>query len=487
MSIKAEELKILYASSEVYPFMKTGGLADVAQSLPSAIQSMGANIRIILPNYGSLKCTDDAEVVAQFEVNHDQVKLLATKLPNTSIPVILVDCPTWFAREGNPYLNSVGEPWHDNVQRFALFSRVISLVALNQAYLNWSPNIVHCNDWQTGLALALLRHQGINTGLIFTIHNIAYQGVFPYADFQSLHLPDELWSIDTLEYYDQMCFLKAGIACCNQLNTVSPTFAKEIQTAEFGFGMDGLLRRLSEKLSGIINGIDINEWSPSEDKYISHRYDIDNLDNKVENKLEIQRDYNFQVNKNIPMLTSITRLVEQKGIDLIIAVIEKLLARDIQIIMLGSGDEKIETALLEISRKYESKFRVIVGYDEALAHKLTAAADIYLMPSRFEPCGLNQMYSQRYGTVPIVRSTGGLADTVINYIDNSKIDNNATGFVFENNHPDELLDAILKALDCYSIKQLWKEIQLNGMKQDYSWRSSAQQYLSLYEKSLQHI
>ncbi len=484
MSVKTEELKILYASSEVYPFMKTGGLGDVAQSLPAAIRSMGADIQVIMPNYGSLKHAEDAEVLAQFEVNLDQVRLLTTHIPNTSVPVILVDCPKWFEREGNPYLDSKGEPWSDNAQRFALFSRVISLVALNQADLDWSPDIVHCNDWQTGLALALLRNQGFNKGLIFTIHNIAYQGVFPYADFQSLQLPDKLWSIDTLEYYGQMCFLKGGIACCNQLNTVSPKFAEEIQTTEFGFGMDGLLQSMSDKLSGIINGVDLNEWSPSIDKYISHRYQIEDIEKKTENKLELQQQFKLNVDKNIPMLTSITRLVEQKGIDLIIAIIEKLLTFDVQIIMLGSGDEKFENELLEIARANANKFHVVIGYDEALAHKLTAAADIFLMPSRFEPCGLNQMYSQIYGTVPVVRNTGGLADTVRDYADGSQADTNATGFVFENNKPDELLKAVTKSLDCYSNKELWRQIQLNGMRQDFSWQSSAKQYLSIYDKAL---
>ena len=486
MAFKAEKQKVLYASSEVYPFMKTGGLADVAQSLPTSIRSMGADIRVIMPNYGSLNIAEsNCELVAQFKVNQDQVRLLETCIPNTSVPVILVDSPRWFEREGNPYLDSEGAPWPDNAHRFALFSRVICMVALNQASLEWSPNLVHCNDWQTGLALALLRSEGVSKGLIFTIHNIAYQGVFPYTDFQSLKLPDELWSIDTLEYYGQMCFLKGGITCSNQLNTVSPRFAEEIQTTEYGFGMDGLLRSLSGKLSGVINGVDLNEWSPKKDKHISHFYDMESLEIKAENKLELQQQFNFIVDKSIPLFASITRLVEQKGIDLIVEILKKLLVLDVQIIMLGSGDEEIENRLLEIARANKNKFHVVIGYDETLAHRLTAAADIYLMPSRFEPCGLNQMYSQIYGTVPVVRKTGGLADTVVDYKDELQAGNTATGFVFEENRSDELFEAITKALDCYADKKLWRQIQLNGMKQDYSWQSSARKYLSIYEKALQ--
>lgn len=485
MTFQPDKQTILYASSEVYPFMKTGGLADVAQSLPAAIRSMGADVRIIMPNYGSLNIGDSScEVVGQFEVKHDRVKLIATHIPDSLVPVILVDCPKWFAREGNPYLDSEGAPWSDNVQRFTLFSRVISLVAMNQAGLGWLPTIVHCNDWQTGLALALLRNEGINKGLIFTIHNIAYQGIFPYADFQSLELPNDLWSIDALEYYGQMCFLKGGITCSNQLNTVSPRFAEEIQTTEYGFGMDGLLRSLSGKLSGVINGVDLNEWSPKKDKHISYRYEMGSLEIKAKNKLELQQQFGFIVDKDVPLFASITRLVEQKGVDLIIEILKKLLVFDIQIIMLGSGDEKIENKLLEVAHANKNKFHVVIGYDETLAHKLTAAADIYLMPSRFEPCGLNQMYSQIYGTVPVVRKTGGLADTVIDYKDELQAGNYATGFVFEDNRSDKLFKAITKALDCYADKKLWKQIQSNGMKQDYSWQSSARKYLLIYEKAL---
>ena len=450
MSIKTQQLKILYASSEVYPFMKTGGLADVAQSLPAAISSMGEDVQVIMPNYGSLNTAGShCKVIAQIEVNEDQVTLMATQIPDTSVPVILVDCPKWFGREGNPYLDSNGEPWPDNAQRFALFSRVISLVALNQAKLDWSPDIVHCNDWQTGLALALLQNQGFNKGLIFTIHNLAYQGIFPYEDFQSLQLPDELWSVDALEFYGQMCLLKGGMASCNQLNTVSPRFAEEIQTEEYGFGLDGYLRSVSDKLSGIINGVDLNEWSPDKDKHISYRYDMQSLELKVENKLELQKQFGFYIDKNIPMFVSITRLVEQKGIDLIISIMEKLLESNIQVVILGSGDEDCENKLMEISSAYKDKVHVIIGYDEALAHKLTAAADIFLMPSLFEPCGLNQMYSQIYGTVPVVRNTGGLADTVKGYSGELPSETNATGFVFENNEPEELLNAVNKAMDCY--------------------------------------
>lgn len=486
MLFDVNNIKVLYASSEVYPFMKTGGLADVAQSLPTSIRSMGADIRVIMPNYGSLNSAGSkCEVVAQFKVNQDQVRLIATYIPETSVPIILVDCPRWFEREGNPYQDSEGAPWPDNVQRFALFSKVISLVARNQTGLEWSPNLVHCNDWQTGLALALLCNEGISKGLIFTIHNIAYQGIFPYVDFQSLKLPDELWSIDILEYYGQMCFLKGGITCSSQLNTVSPRFAEEIQTTEYGFGMDELLRKLSGKLSGVINGVDLNEWSPNKDKYISYCYNMENLEIKAENKLELQQRFGFIADKNIPLFASITRLVEQKGIDLIIEIIEKLLAFNVQVIMLGSGDEEIENKLLEIARSNKNKLHVVIGHDEILAHKMTAAADIYLMPSRFEPCGLNQMYSQIYGTVPVVHKTGGLADTVRDYKDEPQVVSNATGFVFENSKSDELFRAITKALDCYADKKLWRQIQLNGMKQDYSWRSSARQYLSIYEKALQ--
>ena len=478
-------LKILYASSEVFPLIKTGGLADVAQSLPIKLHSMGEDIRIILPFYQSTNCkASSCEKIASFEVDEQKVELLKTHLPGSSVEVMLVDCPRFFAREGNPYLDENGLPWDDNANRFAFFSKVICLVAQNKININWLPDIVHCNDWQTGLALALLRNSGTLKGLVFTIHNIAYQGIFPRQEFTTLKLPTELWSIDILEYYGQMSFLKAGITSCNQLNTVSEKFSEEIQTSEFGFGMDGLLQSVSHKLSGILNGIDIEEWSPKNDEHLISNYDIDNLALKQNNKLHIQKQFSFEQDINIPLLVTVTRLVEQKGIDLIIDIIEKLLTQNVQVIVLGSGENAFEVMLQKITKKHQNKFSAVIGYNETLAHQLTAAADMYLMPSRFEPCGLNQMYSQVYGTVPIVRETGGLADTVINYT-NDNSSTNATGFMFKHSVAEELYETIQIALLYYSDKKLWTAIQKNAMQQDFSWEASANKYLSIYQKSLQ--
>lgn len=485
MAIGADNLKILYASSEVYPLMKTGGLADVAQSLPATLHAMGSDIRIIMPNYGSINsASSDEKTIAQFEVGGEKITLIETHISKTRVPVILVDCPTWFGREGNPYLDSKGIAWTDNAQRFAMFSKVVSLVAQNKTGLAWKPNIVHCNDWQTGLTLTLLKHAGIDKGLVFTIHNIAYQGVFPRSDFVSLQLPEELWSIETLEYYGQMSFLKGGIVSCNQLNTVSPKFAEEIQTSEYGFGMDGLLKSNSDKLRGIINGVDLKEWSPKEDSFLSYRYGIQDLQIKSKNKLELQERFGLTVDVKIPLFASITRLVEQKGVDLIIDILDKLLALDVQFIILGSGEEKIEKKLRNFAQRNKKKLHAEIRYDESLAHKLTAAADIYLMPSRFEPCGLNQMYSQLYGTVPIVRNSGGLADTVINYTKGQQGINAATGFMFEKCESNEFFKVINQALDCYKNVSLWKQLQINGMQQDFSWQTSSKNYISMYEEAL---
>ena len=308
--------------------------------------------------------------------------------------------------------------------------------------------------------------------------------MFPRSDFESLQLPQELWSIDALEYYEQMCFLKGGIASCNQLNTVSPRFAEEIQTSEYGFGMDGLLKSNSEKLRGILNGVDLKEWSPKEDAYLSYRYGIQDLQIKSKNKLELQQRYKLTVDANIPLFASITRLVEQKGIDLIIDILEKLLKLDVQFIILGSGQEIFETKLRDYAKRNKKKLHAEIRYDETLAHKLTAAADIYLMPSRFEPCGLNQMYSQLYGTVPIVRNSGGLANTVINYTKTQQGNNTATGFVFERSNSDEFYKAIIRALNCYKDGSLWRQLQINGMQQDFSWQTSSKKYISMYEQAL---
>ena len=473
--------KILFASSEIYPLIKTGGLADVAQSLPNALQDLDQKVVLLLPAYGSAKSQlASLTTLVQFSIQGEEVAILQSKLPGTDILLWLVDCPVFFEREGNPYLAADGNPWYDNAQRFGLFSRVIALIAADQCGLNWRPDILHCNDWQTALAPALLHQKANRPGIIFTIHNLAYQGIFSYEDFVQLQLPAQMWSFDALEYHEQLSFIKGGIVYADQVNTVSPSYALEIQTEEYGFGLDPLLRHCQDKLSGIVNGIDLQEWSPSGDQFIPHAFSESELKNKAKNKVALQKALGLPDNKKTPMLSTISRLVTQKGIDLIVDVMEMLRDFDVQIVILGSGEKQFEQQLIAEASLRPDHVSVTIGYDEALAHRITAAADFFMMPSRFEPCGLNQMYSQRYGTIPIVRATGGLKDTVVDEEDGA----GNTGIVFAEDDSKVLFEAVLRGLHLYADKKRWKKIQRNAMKKDFSWKNSAKQYLALYEKAL---
>ncbi len=425
-----------------------------------------------------------SNLIANITFLEGEVNLLESTLPETDQTIWLIDCPQLFDRDGGPYLSSDGLPWPDNAQRFALFARVVTAIAVNKLGLNWHPDIVHCNDWQIGLAPVLLDLEVTRPGIIFTIHNLAYQGLFPRATFLELHLPETLWSFTCLEFHDQLSFIKGGILYADYINTVSPTFAKEIQTKEYGFGLEDLLKSNSKKLSGIINGIDTKEWNPSNDAFINFQYDSESLAKKTKNKLALQQLLHFTIDKEIPLLGVVTRLVEQKGIDIIIKSLPILIKFNLQIVILGTGNKKFEQELHEIAYQNPSRVFVKIGYDEELAHKITASADIFLMPSRFEPCGLNQMYSQMYGTIPVVRRTGGLADTVINVTKETYLAQQATGFVFEKDTVDAFVEAVTRALDLYHKEDHWEKIQLNGMRQDFSWNNSALQYMDLYTRAL---
>ncbi len=472
--------KILFASSEVYPLIKTGGLADVSQALPRALHELKQDVRIIMPAYRALnKFVKHSKLIASKSFLEGEVNLYETTLPESDLIVWLVDCPSLFDREGGPYTDSSDEPWEDNAQRFALFSRVIAAIAANNMQLGWYPEVLHCNDWQTGLAPALLQYEKIRPKIVFTIHNLAYQGVFPLSICSELQLPSELSSFDSMEFYNQFSFIKGGILYADQVTTVSPTYAKEIQTEMYGAGLDVLLKLHSNKLSGIINGINEDEWNPTSDKFINIVYSSKTLELKTENKTALQKELNLVCDDQIPLIATVSRLVSQKGIDLIIETLPQLAKLNVQVVILGKGDEELEATLLKAAKNNPDKFNVWIGYDEALAHKITAAADFFVMPSRFEPCGLNQMYSQHYGTIPIVRKTGGLSDTVI---DNQKSEANNTGIIFEQDSGEALLQAILRGLDLYKNKQVWKQLQRNAMLQNFSWESSAKQYLYLYSK-----
>ncbi|MGZ8227841.1 MAG: glycogen synthase GlgA [Methylococcaceae bacterium] len=474
--------KILFVTSEAHPLIKTGGLADVSGSLPKALAEQGEDVRIILPNYQAIKTAEAIYFKSTVRVNNVDVNILETRLPGTEVIVWLVDYPEFFGLPGNPYVDENGDAWENNAERFALLCRVAVEVAMNRAYLDWAPEIVHCNDWQSGLVPALLSLESHRPATVFTIHNMAYQGLFPKATVATLKLPEQLWSLGGIEFNDLLSFLKGGLAYCDRITTVSPTYAQEIQTAEFGYGLEGLLSYRKDALSGIINGIDTDQWNPQTDPAISEHFDASSLSKKLLNKTALQEKFSLPVNGKIPVFALISRLVEQKGIDLILECLPEVMTLPVQFVLLGSGDKDFEQQLVEFAKTYPDKMAITLGYNEALSHLIEAGADIFLMPSRFEPCGLNQIYSQRYGTVPIVRKTGGLADTVVDAVPETLSNNTATGFVFNDATPGTLLEAIKRALLIYSLPTVWEQLQINGMETDYSWNESAKQYMALYEQ-----
>jgi starch synthase len=474
--------KILFVTSEAHPLIKTGGLADVSGSLPTALAGLDVDVRLIIPKYQAIKTVEEIYYKSTVRVNNVDVNILETRLPGTEVVVWLVDCPEFFGFPGNPYIDEQGNAWANSAERFALFCRIAVEVAMNRGYLDWQPDIIHCNDWQSGLAPALLSLEASRPATVFTIHNMAYQGLFPKATRVSLNLPRPLWNPNGIEFNGMLSFIKGGLAYSDRITTVSPTYAREIQTADFGYGLEGLVGYRKDVLSGIINGIDADQWNPETDSNISERYDFSTINKKQLNKTALQNKHSLPVDNNIPVFALISRLVEQKGIDLVLECLPEMLALPLQFVLLGSGDKRFEQQLSHFAETYPDKMAITLGYDEGLAHLIEAGADIFLMPSRFEPCGLNQLYSQRYGTIPIVRKTGGLADTVVDTLPETLSNNTATGFVFNEATSGTLMETIKRALIVYSQPEAWKQLQAGGMQKDYSWNKSAKEYMALYEQ-----
>ena len=481
-------LKILFASSEVQPLMKTGGLADVSGALPVALKEMRQDVRIVMPAYrSSIKKAKRTKQAATLQLPGimGEISILSKKLPNSNIEVLFVDYGPAFDRDGNPYLDAEGNPWPDNAERFSLFCRVVCEIAQNRIGLDWQPDVVHCNDWQSGLVPALLHLEKSRPATIFTIHNLAYQGLFPQQTFTTLGLPESLWSPDALEFHDQLSFIKGGIVFADRITTVSPRYAKEIQTSEFGYGLEGLLTHRKDKLTGIINGVDENDWNPASDPHLESNYGIETIADKKANKTFLQRSFSLPEDSSALLLGFIGRLVEQKGIDLIIDSLTQLMHLPVQLVLLGSGNKKFETQLQALASKYSEKFSCHIGYDEALSHQIEAGCDVFLMPSRFEPCGLNQLYSLRYGTIPVVNNVGGLADTVTDLNQTQTNLAKATGFSMKTTTAESLYQEIVRAINLYQDQDKWLTVVANGMRSDFSWKRSAKTYVNLYKTALQ--
>ena len=484
-------MKILFIASEVDPFAKTGGLADVAAALPKALRSLGHDVRIVLPLYRQvnrqkfgLKATS---ITVSVRVGPDTLSgaVWETALPNTQVPTYLLECAPLFDRDG--LYQDQGKDHPDNLRRFSFFSQA-ALRALPA--LGWQPDVVHCHDWQAALACAHLAlgplgHEPFfsSMGTVFTVHNLAYQGLFPNTQWALTGLPDGAFSIDGLEYYGQINCLKGGLVSAGLLTTVSPTYVREIQSPEFGCGLEGVLASRQADLIGILNGIDPEEWNPQTDPHVVARYSTDQLAGKSLCKLALQKSQRLPEVHDL-LIGMIQRLAEQKGIDIFAQALEELMALPLQVVILGTGDPKYHRQLEQLAAKFPDRLAVNLKFDNALAHQIEAGADTFLMPSRFEPCGLNQMYSMRFGTVPIVRRVGGLADTVTDVSASTLAAKTATGFVFAEHSARALVDAVKRALAAFGDHALWQRLLQTGMRQDCSWNRSARAYAQLYERAL---
>ena len=483
-------MNVLFVASEAYPLVKTGGLGDVAYSLPHALHAQGLDMRLVLPGYRALlHQLGEVRILGWVEVRGAEgmhsVRILETRHADFAFPLWVVDCPALFDRVGNPYVIAPGQDWPDNAERFSVFARVAALLGQDALNLGWQPDVVHLHDWQTGLAAAFLHKQAARPKTVFTIHNLAYGGYFSHSEFVRLQLPSHWWTPEGVEFHGGFSMLKAGIVYADAVTTVSPTYAREICTPEFGHGLDGLLQSRQSKLHGILNGIDTRVWNPSTDTHLAAHYSASRINpGKKRNKRALLERFLGPVSESqlsAPVLGLVGRLVEQKGVDWIIAAIPALLAdTNVRLVLLGSGQATYEQKLTRLAKKHPDRVLVEIGYDEPLAHQIEAGADLFLMPSRFEPCGLNQMYSLRYGTPPVVYKTGGLADTVVDADETTLADASANGFVFDTPNVGAFLVAIRRALELMRQPASWRRLQQSGMSQSFDWQQSANHYLSLY-------
>jgi len=479
-----EATRVLFVASEVFSLAKTGGLADVCAALPQALARRGTDVRLLLPGYPeAMDRIVASHVVADLGevLPGAPVKLVQGWTPSTALPVWLVDCPPLFDRQGTPYLDPDGNPWADNASRFGLLCHVAARIALGRAGLAWQPDIVHAHDWHAGLVPLLIRLAGQSCPrTVFTVHNLSFQGNFPLADAERLDLPAEVLNPEGIEFFGQVSFLKAGILYSDRVTTVSPTYAREILTPAFGHGMDGLVATRGADLLGIMNGIDADVWNPANDPHLPRNYSLDDPSGKQACKLQLQQQLGLQLDPTAPLVVSVSRLTWQKMADVLLEQLPDMLARHprLQLALHGRGDRAIEEGFEQIARDYPGRVAVDIGYDEAHAHRLHAGADILLHGSRFEPCGLAQLYAMRYGTIPVVSRVGGLADSVV---DADADRESATGFVFDETTGEGLVAALDRCVHVYqSQPDVWSDLRRHAMSRDSGWSSSAGQYEDLY-------
>ncbi len=482
-------LQVLFATSEIAPWIKTGGLGDVAAALPPALARAGCKVKVLTPAYPGIRSAFP-KAKPWFEVPSLAPQLPACRLLHAGelgpgAELILLDCPGMYERHGNPYTDGHGHPWSDNSLRFGLLSRVAHWMSEAGFSPDWQADVLHCNDWHTALAPAYRVFHASGAPCVVTIHNLAFQGLFAYDALHALGLPGQAFRYDGLEFHGQLSFLKSGLQYAHQITTVSPTYAREIQTPEFGCGLEGLLRYRAGELTGILNGIDDAVWDPAHDSHIPFRYSLEKLSRKPRNKAALQKRLGLGVDEHAPLLGAVSRLTHQKGCDLLLEAADTLIAEGCQIAVIGTGDRRVERAFSELTHRHPHRFMAMIGYDEALAHQIEAGADLFLMPSLFEPCGLNQMYSLRYGTPPVVRRTGGLADTVVDTNPQTLADDTANGFVFDEPSPAALISAVRRALVAYRDPAVWSQLQTHGMQTQFGWDEAAARYIEVYQRALE--
>jgi starch synthase len=481
-------LSILMVGSEALPFSKTGGLADVLGALPLALARLGHRVTLVIPKYRGVQ-TNGAASILQVALGGAPPATRIIEQPLAEgVRVVFIDRPDLYERES--IYGVGGSDYPDNARRFGFLARAAMEYALHRSAAGDPFDLLHAHDWQGGLCPVYLRTVYQNSAIgsmasLFTIHNLAYQGSFPTEWLRSLDLSPELLGVNGLEFWGQISFLKGGINFSDVITTVSPTYAAEIQTEEYGAGFEGVLAARAGDLFGVLNGVDTDRWDPSKDPFLPEPYDERTIEKKAASKRELLEVLGphapFLESVDRPLVGVVSRLVDQKGFDLIAELADELPALRMSFAVLGTGDEKYQKMWLDLARRFPDKFGVKVGFDERVAHLIEAAADIFLMPSRFEPCGLNQMYSMRYGTVPVVRATGGLEDTVTDY--NART-GTGTGFKFKDYTAAALLAALERARTAFANPSLWKKLQLAGMRQDFSWDRSAREYVKLYERAL---
>ena len=476
-------MRILHAASEYQGLAKTGGLADVVTALTTTLHRNGHDVRICLPAYRDTReQLIQPIVVTKMRARGHRITIIEGQLQSDGPLLWLVDCPPLFDRPGTPYGSDNDSEYSDNALRFAVFGEIVSRLALGVT--GWRAEVVHLHDWHSGLAALQLSHHPARPRVIFTVHNLAHQGLFKRTTFDSLELPAESWRLDGVEFHGQLSFMKAGLVYSDIITTVSPNYASEIQTEAFGCGLDGLLRHYSDKLVGIVNGIDVGQWNPATDPLVDANYDGGSIAAyKAANKRMIQRDLGL-AQQNVPMLLFLGRLAHQKGADLVLDAWQRLGKWQPQLVILGCGEAELETNCRQLAVAAPDRVAVHTAVDETLAHRLTAAADLQVMPSRFEPCGLTQMYAQRYGTIPIAHRTGGLADTIVDTNAASLTDGSATGILFDTPDVHSLVKGMVRGMMLLEAPCAKSQVRRNGMNRDFSWHRPAMKYEALYRGDL---